>query len=557
MSIRTYFDRAVATRPDHPAAQYRGADGVESRSYGEMAERVSTIAELAGTLQLVPGKTTIAMILDNSPEWLQIYLGHAGCGFVVVPIDPKLRSSEVSYMLQDAGVMVIYTDKRHLSMLKEIVGELPALQIVILVDATVAEAEAATCGNAKIYALAERMAALAKQARGANSFYRQHVAGDDDVASIIYTSGTTGLPKGALLTHGNFCADAEGCLDLIKGVNSDDRFMIVLPLFHSFSFTTNFVVALCLGATMQFNTNLRHVGEDLKLFSPTILMAVPLLVEKMYAKIEHGIKTNPIAQILTRIGLRSVVGRGVRRTLGGAIRLIVVGGAPCSKKILHGMRKLGIPIIEGYGLTEASPVVTVTTLDSVRPGTIGVPLPNIEIRIADPDKNGVGELQVRGPIVTQGYYNNPGATTEAFDGPWLRTGDLAVQDKDGHLSIRGRKKALIVNREGKNIYPEEVEVCISRDRRILDVVVIGYSENGETGEKVGAIVVPDLEYFKGDSEAPDWPAIEKTTRAIVARQCQALASYKHPRKVEVRREPLERTSIQKVRRHVYQGALDA
>lgn len=557
MSIRTYFDRAVARDPAHPAVQVRVGDQVVSRSYGAMAERVAATAELAGRLDLVPGRDPVALILENRPEWMEIYLAHAGCGFIVVPVDPKLRPAEVAYMLRDAGAVAVYTDRRHLALFEEISAELTALRHIVLVDTKPEQAAACSCRDRACIAFESRVAELIPAARGPDSFYRRHVARDDMIASIIYTSGTTGLPKGALLTHANFCADAEGALQLIRIIGTADRFMIVLPLFHSFSFTANFVVPLCVGATMQFVSNLRNVGEDLKLFRPTILMAVPLLVEKMYAKIETGIRHNLAARLLIGLGLRSVIGRGVRRNLGGCLRLLVVGGAPCSKKILVGMGKFGLPIIEGYGLTEAAPVVTVTTLDNIRPGTIGVPLPNIEIRIADADGQGVGELQVRGPTVTQGYYNKPEATAEAFDGDWLRTGDLASQDKDGHLSIRGRKKALIVNREGKNIYPEEVEVCISRDPRILDVVVIGYSEKDEVGEKVGAIVVPNLEHFKAvDADNPDWPEIEKRTRAIVCKQCQKLADYKHPRKIEVRREPLERTSIQKVRRHIYQGQLD-
>ena len=557
MTIRSYFDRAAAQAPDHIAVQYREDNHVRSRSYGEMALRISTVAELAGHLGLVPRQSMVALILENSPEWMEIYLAHSGCGFTVIPIDPKLRSTEVAFMLQDAGVVAVYTDTRHLPLLQEIAAELPLLRHIVIVDNGREAGADLTCGQIPCIAFSKQVAALATAAAGPASFYQRHVARDEDIASIIYTSGTTGVPKGAMLTHANFCADAEGALQLITVITTSDRFMIVLPLFHSFSFTANFIVPLCVGARMQFVSNLRNVGEDLKLFSPTILMAVPLLVDKMYAKIESGIRHNFLARLLIMLGLRSVIALGVRRNLGGALRLIVVGGAPCSKKVLIGMRKFGLPIIEGYGLTETSPVVSVTQLESIRPGTIGVPLPNIEIRIADINEQGVGELQVRGPIVTSGYYNKPEATAEAFDGDWLRTGDLVSQDAEGHLSIRGRKKALIVNREGKNIYPEEVEVCIGRDQRLLDVVVVGYKEKDEVGEKVGVIVVPNLERFPGlDPTGDDWAQIEKQVRAAVAKQCQKLADYKHPRKIDVRREPLERTSIQKIRRHIYQNQLD-
>ena len=379
-----------------------------------------------------------------------------------------------------------------------------------------------------------------------------------DIASIIYTSGTTGKPKGAMLTHTNFCSDAVGALDVISDVTQRDSFLVVLPLFHSFAFLTNYVVPLCHGCSIYFVESLRTVGEDAKALSPTILMAVPLLIEKMYAKIDDKLKRNKLAQTLIRYGLGRLVGAKVKRQLGGKLRLIVVGGAPCPVQALLGFRKLGIGTIEGYGLTEASPVVSLSQIEDARPGTIGYKLPNIDIRIADPDAQGVGELQIRGPIVMKGYYRNPKATEEVFDGEWLRSGDLASLDADGYLTIRGRKKALIINREGKNIYPEEVEQVIAADSRVYDVVVVGYSERGEIGEKVGAIIVPNLDVITAQRKdhTPSWGETEALMRQIVAEQCRHLADYKHPRKLDFRREPLERTSTQKVRRHLYQGCLD-
>ena len=558
MSIRTLLEDNLQRNPGRRFFLFRCGKEVCSRTYGESGVRIAQMAEVATSLGLRPRSAPVALILENGPVWIELYLAHASLAIPVVPVDPKLRPEEIAYMMADAGVGAIYTDARHIPVLEEVAPKLEALSAIVLVDGREHGAPAELAGR-PVIDLESKMAELAAAAAAPTGAFAAARVTDDDVASIIYTSGTTGRPKGALLTHANFCADIEGAIGLIPSAGAKDEFFVVLPLFHAFSFCANFLGPLRLGAGMQFTTSLRTIGEDMRAFRPTLLMAVPLMVEKMYAKVQDGLQKSRAAKILMACGLGALVVHKIRKSFGGRLRILIVGGAPCSAELLRAMRRLKMPIIEGYGLTEASPIVSITRLERVKPGSIGVPLPNIEVRLADKNENGIGELQVRGPIVMRGYLNKPEATAETIDPDgWLHTGDLASQDEEGFIFIRGRRKSLIVNREGKNIYPEEVEICIGNEPKILDVIVQGYSDTAdEVGEKVGAIVVPNLDAFKRkDGTLPDWTEIEEETRRAVFAQCEHLAEYKHPRKVAVYREPLERTSSQKIRRYVYKDALN-
>jgi long-chain acyl-CoA synthetase len=555
MTIRTLLERAVAKRPSRVALRYRRHGVWLSRTYAELSDGVRQMAEAFGRLGLKPGEERVALILENGPEWLEAYLALTGAGVQVVPLDPKLRAEEVAYVLGNSGAVLVLTDALHHGLLEAVLPGLPAARAVVTVDAA-AEPLPPLAGR-----VCRGYEALrAEVAAGPFSWYDAHRAAPQDVASVIYTSGTTGRPKGAMLTHNNFCSDVAGALDAIGAgeVTSADDFLVVLPLFHSFSFTANLVLPLYCGCGMFFVESLRTVGDDLKALRPTVLMAVPLLAEKLLCKIDDRLRGSRLARLLLRAGLGRLVGRRVRKSLGGRLRFLVVGGAPCPVHVLKGFSRLNVTIIEGYGLTECSPVVSINSLRAPRVGTIGKKISNIEIRIAEADAQGVGELQVRGPVVMKGYLQNFEATREAFDGEWLRTGDLASVDAGGFITIRGRKKALIVNREGKNIYPEEVENVIACDPLVADVVVVGYTIGGVPGERVGAIIAPCLDALRlaNGGEEPAWGEVEHRIRDAAHRQCERLAEYKHPRKIVVQREPLERTSIQKVRRCAYQGKLD-
>jgi long-chain acyl-CoA synthetase len=552
MTIRGLLEKNAATMPERVALVWCADKVWKKRTWREYLARVRDYAEGYGTrFSLVPREENTAIILGNNPDWLESYLAQAGAGVAVVPIDPKLHAAEVEYILRDAQAVVVTTDKAHLRMMMEIAPNLPHLRGVVVADGVVNEGQA--IGKVPVVALD------ALRISGGGRWYDANVAREEDVASIIYTSGTTGKPKGAMLTHRNFVSDVEGALNTFNAnLTVDDSFLTVLPLFHAFSFTANFLVPLSVGCCMMFVESIRTVGRDLHDLKPTVLCAVPLLAEKLYDKIQEGLNKSKIAKALMAIGLRGPVMHMVLLKLGGRLRFMITGGAPCPRHVLECFRKLHVNFVEGYGLTECAPVVSVTSADCTKIGTIGKPCVGVEVRLVDKNEQGVGELQVRGPNVMKGYFHNEKATKEAFDGEWFATGDLASIDEEGLITIRGRKKALIVNREGKNIYPEEVEICVGADPCVQDVVVVGYTQGGDPGERVGAVVYPNEEWFaqKNGGTKPSWEEIEKTVVKRVQEKSAELADYKRIRKVLVLREPLERTSIGKVRRVAYKGKLD-
>ncbi len=552
MTIRGLLERSAERYPTLNALKWHEDKQWKSRNWSEFLNGVREVSEGYGTMfALKPREDNTAIILANSPVWMESYLAQAGAGISVAPLDPKLHNDEVEYILNDSQAVVVTTDAAHLKMMMQIAGRLKHLKAIVIVDGVISPGQ--KIGDVQVVAYDKlRMS-------GGGAWYDANCAKPGDVASIIYTSGTTGKPKGAMLTHRNFVCDIEGALKTFNvKFTTSDSLMIVLPLFHAFSFTANFMLGLMMSLEMKFVESLRTVGRDVKELKPTILMAVPLLAEKLHDKIEEGLKKSKVAQLLLKIGLRGPVMHMVKMKLGGRLRVMVTGGAPCPKHVLEGFRRLHVAFYEGYGLTECAPVVSVTSYDCRKIGTIGYAIDGCQVRLADQNEQGVGELQVKGPIVMKGYYHNDAATTESFDGEWFKTGDLASKDEDGLITIRGRKKALIVNREGKNIYPEEVENTVSKDLSVKDIIVIGYTQGGVPGERVGAIVYPNEEWFASENGGtnPSWEEMEKTVVKRVQERSAELADYKRIRKVVVYREPLERTSVGKIRRVAYKGKLD-
>jgi long-chain acyl-CoA synthetase len=552
-TLKTLFEAAVrAESRSHVFAKWYENKVWQQRTYAETLDRVRTLSEWFGQHGLRPGDSRVAIILPNSPSWVEVYLAIVGINGTVVPVDPKLTPQELHHILADAEVSMLVTDATHLKTVANLISVLPNLQRILLTE----EASLPADVNVPIETIEAALASVSPSEPLRFWDDASYQPSPDSICGILYTSGTTGKPKGAMLSHKNFITDAYGALQIIKvEVTSRDSFLMVLPLFHAFCFTANFLIAVIAHAQMHYVRSLRTVAEDMRYLNPTVLMAVPLLAEKLVTKLVAKARETWVGRVLC-CTLPKVVGCKMLEGLGGKLRLIIVGGAKCDPMLLRQLNRFGIPASEGYGLTECAPIISLNSPAHGKIGSVGPVIAGLEARIAKPDAQGVGELQVRGPQVFRGYWKRPEATEETFQGDWLCTGDLASMDDAGFITIRGRAKALIVNREGKNIYPEEVEQAIARDPLIGDVVVIAYHGKDEPGERVGAIVSPNEAYVSRVYATLTPEQLTERLRDAVKHQCESLAAYKHPRKVLVSLTPLERTSTQKVRRGVYAGALD-
>ena len=556
MTLKETLDRSAQKHGDKILMKFKRDGEWKTLTYREFLANVRNVAEaLARTCHVRPGDR-VALMGANSPEWCAIHYAITGIAAIAVPIDVKLQGQEVSHILSDSGAAVLFMDSAGEANIVDLAGRCPNLRHIVLFGDRKPELDNGKTRGIQLHDFDKILAEAKAFAAGHNAAYDRFHPKESDVASFIYTSGTTGRQKGAMLTHLNFTGNFKS-LDAAIEILPDDNFMVILPLHHSFAFTACLVTPIASGTQMSFVESLRTVGENIREASPTLVLGVPLLLEKLYNKLMAGLKANRMANVLWTLGIRNPVRKGILEKLGGRLRLMISGGAPADPQLLAGLEAVGLKAREGYGLTECAPVLTLSPFDApIRPGSCGKILPFVEMKVFDANAEGVGELAAKGDNVMKGYYHNPGATEDVFRDGWFLTGDLGYIDADGYVFITGRKKALIVNREGKNIYPEEVELQINQSPLILESVVLGYRPPGETvGEQVGVIVVPDEEGIAALEAAEkrkfSEAEIEARLRAEVKKQVAALADYKHPRRVQIRWEEFGKTSTGKIKRYLY------
>lgn len=552
--IRDMFLRSTRKHADRIALQYKKGGRWIPISYREMRVAVEEAACGLAALGLQPVEGKLAIVGDNRPEWAVSYLAAATTGIICVPIDRDLRETEVYHILYLSGAQAIVADNKHVDMILEIQRKVPGLSTLINMDE--AEEKEGVLGFEQLRTLG-RM----RIAAGINDFDQRGVT-PEHLLSILFTSGTMGNSKGVMLTHENV---ATNIMDALKWVDlrTEDRFLSVLPMHHSYECTDGFLLAIFGGSLISFAENLRRIVENMAETKSTAMLGVPLLWHAIYKKIEEAMaesgmwKVNAAKKVarfserVLRKQIRHKIFARVHKRFGGCCRIMISGGAAVDPGVARGFRELGFTFLQGYGLTEAAPIIAVNRDLAFKDDAAGLPLPSVEVRIAED-----GEVLAKGPNIMRGYYNNPEATREALEDGWLHTGDLGYIDEDGFLHIKGRKKAVIVTPGGKKVYPEEVEAELMKSPYILECLVWGEDHSDPNQEvEVQAIVVPNTEYFINQGlekmGAVDNARVEEILQKEVKERCQNLAPFKRVSRLTIRREEFEKTTTKKIKRYLY------
>jgi long-chain acyl-CoA synthetase len=381
----------------------------------------------------------------------------------------------------------------------------------------------------------------------------------DELRILLFTSGTTGNAKGVCLSQRNICSNILSTYGIVK-VKRSDLFFSVLPLHHTYECTIGFLLPLYSGASICYCDGLRYITTNMQEYHPSVILCVPLLLEKMYQKIMKSMckslpkkYTENTDKLIDGLPfyLKTIVKRKVKNTLGGRLRVFIVGAAAVNPEIADTFDKLGLNSLQGYGLTECAPLVAGNTDFYKRNDSAGLPIPNVEYKIENPNEEGIGEIVVKGPNVMLGYYNMPEETEKVLKDGWFHTGDLGKIDENGFLYITGRCKSVIVTKNGKNIYPEEIESYLNDNPLISEALVIGVKKDNDDETYVNAQIFPNIdaitEYLKGT--VPTKEEIKKIISDVVTSVNRKIPNYKHIKNFVIRDKEFEKTTTQKIKRY--------
>lgn len=517
-------------------------------TYAQFADDIKSLG--TALLNMGLSEKKVAIIGPNRYEWCTSYLAITTSNMIVVPLDSALPDNEIEDLIIRSKAEAVIFDKKYADVFSKLANEKKSnLSLYICMD---------NLENFTTYSsLIQKGHSLL--INGDNKYDSIEI--DNKKMSImLFTSGTTSISKAVALSQSNICEDIYA-LAQMTDIRKDDTFLSFLPLHHTFESTCTFLYGTFSGITVAFCDGIKYVQKNLAEFKVTGFVCVPLMLEIMYKKIKKGIEEKgktKLVQKMTKvcngllkfkIDIRRKVFKEILDNLGGKLRMLIAGGAAMSKDAIQGFLDLGINLLQGYGLTETSPVVAGENDKFKRCGSVGFPLPGIDVKIDNPNSEGVGEIAVKAPTVMLEYVDNPEATAEVLKDGWFYTGDLGYFDKDGFLFITGRKKDVIVLKNGKNIFPEEIEILIQHLPYVSESMVFGRPEP-DGDYKICAKIVYNKdvinEMYPNISEEELHKQVWEDIKEKVNHKMPA---YKYIREIILTDEPLIKTTTQKVKRH--------
>lgn len=536
-----------------PAYLVKDVPGGEYRPV--LYEQVKRDVDALGTRLLdlgLKGKK-IAVIGENSYKWVVSYLGTV-CGTgVVVPLDKELPPKEIANLLKRAEADAIIYSKKMKEDVDEALAEAGGLSCRINM-----ELDQHTDGELAFdQLLAEGRMLLAKGERA----FLDAVVDREAMCTLLFTSGTTGLAKGVMLSHKNISANVYNMSKYVK-IRQPGVGLSVLPMHHSYELTCHIFTGMYQGMCVAICEGLRYIQKNLKESKATVMLGVPLVFESMHKKVWKQAESSGKLETMRRMVnlskklklynkpkvVRSIFSQ-LHHSIGGHMELFVAGGAAVNPEVIRDYEAMGVPMIQGYGMTENAPIIAVNRDWYSKADSVGKPMPGTEVRIVNPDKDGIGEIICRGPSVMIGYYNDPEATEEVLKNGWLYTGDYGRFDEEGFLYICGRKKNVIVTKNGKNIFPEEVEYYLLQSKYIEETVVYGTLDKKSGDTVVRAEIFPDFEAIREDAGELSEEAFHSFMKTVVDEANEQMPLYKRVKRFRIRNEEFEKTTTRKIKRH--------
>ena len=532
---------------DKIAFKYKNNGEIKEITYNKYVEDIKKVAEKVISSDV----KRVAVIGNNRYEWCITYLGVTTAGRIIVPLDKALTDKEIEKLLKRSNVDAIVYEEKYQNAVDEAISQGCDIKYKICMDNVEKD------GVLKFEDMLKDGEDIIKTGKAK---YDEIKLNENEMYIMLFTSGTTSEPKAVMLSQENICKNVSNYQYNFM-IYETDTLLSFLPIHHTFECSITFLYGTYCGATIAFCEGLRYIADNLKEFKVTVFVAVPLVLETMAKKIQKAIidsgKKGLIDKITKlshgllkcKIDVRKKLFKPVLKQFDEYLRVILYGAAPMDKVTIEWYNDLGIELIQGYGLTESSPVLTAESSEKKRAGSIGIPLKNVEVKIDNPDKDGVGEILGKGPNIMLGYYENEEATKKALNEGWLHTGDYGYIDKDGFIFVTGRKSDVIVLKNGKNIYPQEIEFLINK-LPYVDENIVYSRDKSKTDTVLCAKIVYNkdniIEHF-GDKTEKEY---EKLVWEDIKNINKELPTFKHIKEIILTDKPLEKTTTQKVKRYV-------